>query len=137
MEAPDDVTRIDRDVVDGPEIVEREVEGAALPGDQIVDRLLDLLLDRAVHPFLGQAMLGDEDLAERPPRLLLLLLPQGAGQRGPVDGAVIDEEFAELLGARPPGVDDSALVEPDSRVDLAGDEGEGTGAAAEMDELQG
>ena len=52
MKAADDVAWIDRDVVDGLEVVEREVEGAALPGDEIVDRLLDLLLHGPVHPFL-------------------------------------------------------------------------------------
>ena len=82
-------------------------------------------------------MIGEEDLSERSARLLLLLLPERAGEGRSIDGAILDEELAELLGARPPGVDDAALVEPDPRFDLAGNQAERPGATAEMDELQG
>src|SRR5437868_293467 len=84
-----------------------------------------------------EPVVGDEDLPERSPRLLVLLLPQRAGEGRSVDGAVVHEELAELLGSGSPGVDDATLVETDSSVELAGDEGERPGAAAEMDELQG
>src|SRR5216684_2845256 len=132
-----DVSGKDGDVVDRLQVVEREVEGAAGPGDQVVHGALDLLLDRGVHRLGRQRADGDQDLPQRAPRRLALLLPQGLVERVLGDAPVVHQQVAEPLGIRPPGVDDPPLVEPDLRAHLAAGQGERAGASAQMDELEG
>ena len=68
--------------------------------------------------------------------MLGLLPPQRLVQRRLLQDARLDQELAEALSPRRPGVDDATLMEPDARLCLTASERERPGAAAEMDELQ-
>src|SRR5207248_1069146 len=76
IQVADDVDGNDRDVVDRLEIVEREMERSLVPGHQVVDGPLDLLLDGAIDGFAVDDVHRHQDLPDRPPGMLRLLPPQ-------------------------------------------------------------
>ena len=59
-----------------------------------------------------------------------------ADERSLIDHALVDQQLAQPLGPRAPGIDDAALVEADLRAGLAQGQRERAGPATEMDELQ-
>jgi len=133
VQVPHHIARHHRDVIDGLHLIEREVEGALRPGDEIVDGPLDLLLDRAIHRLRHDRVHRHQHLPERAPRLLFLLLRQRRLQDVAVDGARVDEQFPQPLRTRAPGVDDAAAVKADLRRQLALHQGERAGAASQVD----
>ena len=132
----DHVGRKDGNVVDGFQVVECELECAARPRDQLVDRALDLLLQGGVHRVVGERAVRHQDLSQRPARCLRRLLRERLLQCVAADGAALEEQIAEALRSRRPGADDAAAVEADLRLDTVALERERAGAPAEMDELQ-
>src|SRR5207253_9797652 len=126
----------DRDVVDRLEIIEREMERSLVPGHQVVDGPLDLLLDGAIDGFAVGRVHRHQDLPERSPGMLRLLAPERLLQGRLLQDTRLDQELAQALSPRRPGVDDAALVEPDARLRLATIQRERARTAAQMDELQ-
>ena len=113
-----------------------EVEGPLRPGEQVVDRFLDLHAHVALELLLCEHVLSDENLAQ-----LLVTLPGLAVNRGVelllADLLVLDEDVAQPVPAVDDGrVGDTALVEVDvAEVGTVGDR-ETAGLLPERQQLQ-
>ena len=129
------VARVERDVVDRPQIVDGELEGPGVPDHHLGNRLLDLLGDHLAQPLGVDRARGDQDLSQRAPLDLLVLGADRVVENAAVDHPRGDQQVAQLGCARRLGRDQPAAVEADHRPLVAAGEQERARPPAEVDEL--
>ncbi len=110
-----DVAWVEGDVVDGPQVVDGELERPGLPDHDLRDRLLDLRGDHLAQPLGVDGAGGHQDPAQRPVLERFVLGEDGGVQDAPVDHPRGDQQVAQLRGARRLGRNQPAAVEADHR----------------------
>ncbi len=131
-----EVEGLGADLVDRPNLVEREVEVAALPAEDLLDRELQLQPDDVLEHLAAQQSLVDEQPAERPPRHRDRLPCHGGIEHRGVEVPALDEQLPQPRRSGSPGRDERSFVEPEAGLFAVTLELERPGALAQMYELQ-